>query len=97
MVSTALADKEKEAAELKRQLQLQKTENIQLEQQWGKKYSEMMHSVEQLRREVREMKHYEVEYLEDIDMDAELIGAAGGMNRKQLKELSDMAKKFVGN
>jgi uridine kinase len=67
-----------------------------MEQQWTKQHREMTHSIDQLRKEVREMRHHEVEYLDGIDEDAELIGETGGMNRKQLRELSDMAKKFAG-
>ncbi len=92
-----LAEKEKQGAEITSQLQRQKTEHTRLEQQWKKQYNEMTYSIDRLRQEVGEMKHHEVEYLEDIDMDAELIGETGGMNREQLRELSDMAKKFAGN
>jgi chromosome segregation ATPase len=92
-----LAEKEKQVSELTSRLQRQSAEQTRLEQQWKTQYSEMMSSIDRLRYEVREMKHNEVEFLEDIDSNAELIGPTGGVNRDQLKELSNMAKKFAGN
>ena len=92
-----LAEKEKQVSELTSRLQRQSAEQTRLEQQWKTQYSEMMSSIDRLSYEVREMKHNEVEFLEDIDSNKELVGPTGGVNRDQLKELSNMAKKFAGN
>jgi PAS domain S-box-containing protein len=92
-----LVEKEKQVSELTSRLQRQNAEQNRLEQQWKTQYSEMMSSIDRLSYEVREMKHNEVEFLEDIDLNAKPIGATGGVNRDQLKELSNMAKKFAGN
>ena len=92
-----LAEKEKQVSELTSRLQRQNAEQTRLEQQWKTQYSEMMSSIDRLSYEVREMKHNEVEFLEDIDSNKELVGPTGGVNRDQLKELSNMAKKFAGN
>jgi PAS domain S-box-containing protein len=97
VLRTELVEKEKQIAELNARMQHQNAEHARLEQQWKSQYSELLSSIEGLRHEVIEMKHHEVEFLEDIDPDAEPVGAKGGVNRDQLRELSVMAKKFAGN
>ena len=92
-----LAEKEKQIAEMASRMQSQNVEHTRLEQQWKTQYSELLSSIDRLRHEVIEMKHHEVEFLEDIDADTESVGAKSGVNRDQLRELSVMAKKFAGN
>ena len=90
-----LAEKDKEVAELMSRLQRQKAEQMRVEQQGKTQYSELTTAIKQLRHEVIEMKHQEVEYLDGIDEDAERVGAKGGIDRDQLRQLSSMAKKFA--
>lgn len=97
VLRTELAEKEKQIAELTNRLQRQNSEQTRLEQQWKTQYSELISAIDRLRHEVVEMKHHEVEFLEDIDADAEPVGTGKGVNRDQLRELSSMAKKFAGN
>ncbi len=95
VLSTELADKEKELTELKSQLQRQIAEQMRIQQQWKTQHNELTAAIKQLRLEVIETRHREVEFLEDIDLDAKPVGARGGLDSNQLKELSNMAKKFV--
>jgi PAS domain S-box-containing protein len=90
-----LADKEKEAAELMSRLQQQKTEQLRQEHQWKMQYGSLTDAIENLRHEVVEMKHNEVEFLDGIDEDKEPVGAKNRIDREQLKQLSCMAKKFA--
>ena len=41
------------------------------------------------------MKHREVEFLEDIDRDAQPADGETGLDLNKLREISDMAKKFA--
>ena len=90
-----LVEKDKETAELKNQLQRQNTERLRQEQHWKTQYSELITAIKQLRHDLIEMKHQEVEYLDGIEEDSEPVGVRGGIDREQLKQLSNMAKKFA--
>ncbi|MBN2020861.1 MAG: PAS domain-containing protein [Sedimentisphaerales bacterium] len=94
-LKTELAAKEKEAEELSSRLQRQSEEQAKTELRWKTQYSELSKAIKQLHNEVIEMKHQEVEYLEDVDLDAKRVGAKGTLDRDQLKQLSAMAKKFA--
>jgi PAS domain S-box-containing protein len=95
LLGTELAEKDKQLAQCRSQLQRQKAEQLLLDQQGKKQYSELTKAIEQLRHELIEMKHHEVEFLDGIEEDAELVGAGGKLAIDQLRELSNMAKKFA--
>jgi PAS domain S-box-containing protein len=90
----ALAEKEKEVAELMSRLQQHKMEQARQEYQWKTQYNSLMEAIKLLRKEVVEMKHHEVEFLDGID-EEEPVGAKSGLDKAQLKQLSNMAKKFA--
>jgi PAS domain S-box-containing protein len=94
-LGTELAEKDKQLAQYKSQLQQQNAEQLLQDQYWKKQYSDLTKAIEQLRREVIEMKRHEVEFLDGIEEDAELVGAGGELAIDQIRELSTMAKKFV--
>ncbi len=91
----ALAEKEKEVSELMSQLQQQRAEQTQQENQWKTQYGAITNAIEKLRQDVVEMKHQEVEFLDDIDKYAAPVGAKSKLDLEQLKQLSSMAKKFA--
>lgn len=97
VLNAALADKDKEMTGLKDRLQRQSVEQVRMEQQWRIQHREMTGAIKQLRDDVIEMKHREVEFLEDVEVNPETAGNGGGLNPVHLKELSDMAKKFASD
>jgi PAS domain S-box-containing protein len=94
-LSTMLAEKDKQLAQYKSQLQRQNVEHLRLDEYWKTQYSELTKVIEKLRLEVIEMKHHEVEFLDGIEEDTALVGAVRGLEIDQIRELSDMAKKFA--
>lgn len=90
-----LAEKEKEASELMSRLQQQCAEQARQENQWKTQYGALTNAIEKLRQDVVEMKHHEVEFLDDIDKYAAPVGAKSNLDQEQLKQLSSMAKKFA--
>jgi PAS domain S-box-containing protein len=94
-LSTELAEKDKQLAQYKSQLQRQNVEHLRLDEYWKTQYSELTKVIEKLRLEVIEMKHHEVEFLDGIEEDTALVGAVRGLEIDQIRELSDMAKKFA--
>jgi chromosome segregation ATPase len=94
-LKTTLAEKEKEAAETISRLQQQKAEQARREYQWKTQYDSLTEAIKMLRKEVVEMKHHEVEFLDGIDEDEEPVGAKSGIDREQLRQISCMAKKFA--
>jgi PAS domain S-box-containing protein len=89
-LKAAFADKEKEAAEVMSRLQQQKMEQARQEYQWKTQYDSLTEAIKMLRKEIVEMKHHEVEFLDGIDE-----GKNSNLDREQLKQLSCMAKKFA--
>jgi hypothetical protein len=95
VLNVALSDKDKEATDLKSRLQRQSAEQVRMEQQMRAQHRELTGAIRQLHDEVIAMKHREVEFLEDVEVKPETAGPRGGLDPAQLKELSDMAKKFA--
>jgi PAS domain S-box-containing protein len=94
-LKTTLVEKEKEAAETISRLQQQKAEQARREYQWKTQYDSLTEAIKMLRKEVVEMKHHEVEFLDGIDEGEEPVGAKSGIDREQLRQISCMAKKFA--
>ena len=91
-----LAEKDKQLADCKNRLQQQNNERLRIDQYWKKQFENLTSVIEKLRMEVMEMKHQEVEFLDGIEDDAVLAGSKGELALDQIKELSEMAKKFAG-
>jgi PAS domain S-box-containing protein len=90
-----LEKKERQIAGMTGQLRQSNAEQEKLEKQWKIQCRELTTTIEQLHQMVREMKKREVEFLDDIDRDAELVGANASLDQEQLRELSSIAKKFA--
>jgi PAS domain S-box-containing protein len=90
-----LEKKERQIAGMTGQLRQSNAEQEKLEKQWKIQCKELTTTIEQLHQMVREMKKREVEFLDDIDRDAELVGANAALDQEQLRQLSSIAKKFA--
>jgi PAS domain S-box-containing protein len=94
-LKTMLLEKEKEIMDLTNRVQRQNAEQARTEMQWKAQYGAMTTAIEKLRQEVIKIKHQEVEFLDGIEEDEELVGAKSGLDREQVQQISNMAKKFV--
>jgi PAS domain S-box-containing protein len=87
----AFAEKEKEVSELRQRC----AEQARQENQWKTQYSALTNAIEKMRQDIVELKHQEVEFLDDIDKYPGPAGAKSKLDQEQLKQLSSMAKKFA--
>lgn len=90
-----LAEKEKEVSELLSRLQQQREEQARQENQWKTQYVSLADAIDKLRQGIVESNHHEVEFLDDVDKYGAPVGVKNKLDQEQLKQLSDMAKKFA--
>ena len=94
-LKAALAEKDKEISELTSRLEQQRVEQARQENQWKSQYVSLAEAIDKLRQGIVEMKYNEAEFLDSVGGYARPPGAKSELDQEQLKQLSDMAKKFA--
>ncbi len=76
-------------------LKEEQSHRTEMMQSYEKKLAELMETNRRLREEVKEFKHREVEFFDDIVSDKGTSPRVDGLDPEALQALSEMAKKYV--